>query len=147
MTIAVRFDISIEQIETELFQMGDDACIFHGLVSCWWTHRPSQISAYGPNGFSSAPICDPRGGVIRVENDWRVFLVQARSPEALAKYGKHGIRTFLSAHHMNSYEEDSYRPWAETDWSRYDKAIDRYDLKKANPLRVARGHKLILKRP
>ena len=78
--------------------------------------------------------CDPRGAVL-YEGVLSDFLRSAREADIkLGHYGKHGLRAFLSAHHLNSSLDG--KPWSEITWQHYNDAIDRWE---ANAVGMADG--------
>jgi hypothetical protein len=92
--------------------------IFYGAVTPWWTHDPNHL-CFLPNGLP----CDPRGGVLMQTDKVESFLSRAEAEPSF--YGKHGLRTFMAAHHDNCQVSDTdTRRTCLTDWNEYNKALD-----------------------
>lgn len=95
--------------------------IFYGATTCWWTHDPSHL---GTN--AGGLPCDPRGGVLFQTEDVEGFLRAAEQNPG--HYGRHGLRTFLAAHHLNCQRsEDDSKPWCMRTWDEYNQALDALD--------------------
>lgn len=70
--------------------------------------------------------CDPRGSVLFETDNIEAFLTAAE--ENPARYGKHGLRAFVAAHHQNCFAALFYeKHWSETTWQHYNDALDRLD--------------------
>jgi hypothetical protein len=92
--------------------------IYYGATTCWWTHDPSHLGIHPENGLP----CDPRGGVLLQTQFVDNFLDTAsQNPN---HYGKHGIRTFLAAHHENTIELLGH-PWCYKTWDEYNALLDK----------------------
>ena len=131
--INVDFKITLEQIEASGQQR-----VYWAIDTCWWTHDPKHL--YNTKDVNPAlkqqhgVPCDPRGSVL-YEGVLSDFLRSARETDIkLGHYGKHGLRAFLTAHHLNSSLYGL--PWSETTWQHYNDAIDRWE---ANAVGMADG--------
>lgn len=96
--------------------------IFYGMGTCWWTHDSTHLCM---KPGTSIP-CDPRGGVLFQTDDIEGFLKSAE--ESATHYGKHGIRAFLAAHHVNcvvSAENPLSTCFAK--WDDYNRILDKFD--------------------
>ena len=97
--------------------------IYYGAISCWWTHRRSDMCVV-PDGRPGAGLpCDPRGGVLFETNDAEAFIVAAEAhPES---YGRHGITAFLAAHNDNCVVAlDDRRATCLRTWDEYNDLMD-----------------------
>ena len=143
--------ITLEQVRAAKPEM-----IFYGANTCWWTHDPAHLGRTKSNEADilrtaenfrlnsadpNAPIepflersrkahglglpCDPRGGVLFQTDDVEGFL---RAAEANAPhYGRHGLRAFMAAHHLNRIlSVREIRPWCSREWEDYNAAIDSF---------------------
>lgn len=73
--------------------------------------------------------CDPRGGMLYETDNVAGFL--AAAVEMSEHYGRHGLRAFMAAHHLNSVLSlDDPRPWCDRGWDAYNDALDRLDARK-----------------
>lgn len=147
--------ITLEQIRAAKPTM-----IFYGANTCWWTHDPSHLGKTKSSEMEirrtaehfrlnssdkSGPIepfierarkahslglpCDPRGGVLFQTDDVEGFLKAAESNAT--HYGRHGLRAFMAAHHLNCILSfNNCKPWCSPDWDDYNAAIDAYDARK-----------------
>lgn len=107
----------IEKVTLPQIREANPPMIFYGANTCWWTHDPAHLVVRG------VPT-DPRGGVLFETDDVQGFLDCAEA-NAL-HYGKHGIRAFLAAHHMNAIQSLSNPiPWCDERWQAYNDALDR----------------------
>lgn len=97
--------------------------IFYGAMTCWWTHDPTHLGrTVGEHGLPS----DPRGGVLFQTEDVEGFLRCAEEDPGF--YGRHGLRAFMAAHHLNCRRaEDDSRPWCMGTWDEYNEALDALD--------------------
>lgn len=94
--------------------------IFYGAMTCWWTHDPVHL---GRTADGHGLPCDPRGGVLFQTEDVEGFLRSAE--ENPDHYGRHGLRAFMAAHHLNClYSEGDPRPWCMATWDEYNEALD-----------------------
>ena len=147
----------IENISMRDVELSGQKTIYYAAGTCWWTHDPAHLSLTTPvsesavqsfaenllrnsgrpkeklgeylemarNTMSHRLPCDPRGSVF-MEADLKGFLTAARNSRE--HYGKHGLRAFMAAHHLNcvlSLEDE--RPWSERTWEAYNEALDRLD--------------------
>ena len=98
--------------------------IFYGALTCWWTHDNAHLGK-----LETGIPCDPRGGVLLQTDDVRGFLQEAK--DNTERYGKHGLRAFMAAHHDNCQvsETDERRTCMRT-WDEYNDALDRLDAGK-----------------
>lgn len=97
--------------------------IFYGATTCWWTHDPAHL---GRTAVEPGLPCDPRGGVLFQTEDVEGFLRGAE--ENPDHYGRHGLRAFVSAHHLNCQRsEEDARPWCMRTWEEYNDALDILD--------------------
>lgn len=96
--------------------------IFYGANTCWWTHDPSHLCKH-PSGLP----CDPRGGMLFETDQVDKFLDAAEaSPE---HYGRHGLRAFEAAHHLNMRVGiRDHRSTCFREWEEYNAAIDEFLL-------------------
>jgi len=95
--------------------------IFYSAGTCWWTHDPLHL---GTN--ASGLPCDPRDGVLFQTEDVEGFLKAA--VENPGHYGRHGLRAFVAAHHLNcQLSEDDSRAWCMPTWDEYNEALDILD--------------------
>ena len=102
--------------------------IWYSVHTCWWTHRGEHLYKV-PEGRPGVGIpCDPRGSPLFQTDDAEGFLQAAeKNPE---HYGKHGLRAFMAAHHMNCMAAN-YRPSCYEGWEDYNEMLDRYDADQA----------------
>ena len=128
----------VERITIEQVRAAPPAMIYYGANTCWWTHdsthvhllinrraTPHDVAKLLPpeaDGEHRLP-CDPRGGMLLQTDDVERFLVSAEAKAA--HYGRHGLRTFIASHHLNSQLGVSERPWCASTWEEYNAAIDR----------------------
>jgi hypothetical protein len=92
--------------------------IFYGARTCWWTHDNRHLYKTDRD----VP-CDPRGGVLFQTDDVQGFLKTAE--ENIDRYGKHGMRAFMAAHHENcQVSESDDRPTCMETWQEYNDALD-----------------------
>lgn len=96
--------------------------IFYGAMSCWWTHDPTHLGRTAGRGLP----CDPRGGVLFETGDVEGFLRCAE--ELPSHYGRHGLRAFIAAHHLNcQHSEEDPKPWCMRSWEEYNEGLDILD--------------------
>ena len=148
----------IQTVTLEDVRNAKPKTIWYAARTCWWTHLPEHLStlpstvdditnlaetlaatrrAAGEpigNPFTDAQRlhrglpCDPRGSVLFMTDHVEGFLTAAENSSA--HYGKHGLRAFMAAHHLNCIESStSLRPWSAAGWQEYNDAIDRFDEK------------------
>lgn len=146
----------IEKITLEEILDSKPEMIFYAARTCWWTHDPEHLSTLPPSesdiqhyaetfrlnsSTPDAPLdeflerarkaakglpCDPRGSVLFQTEKVEAFIQTAK--EKSAHYGKHGIRAFLAAHHLNCIISSfDPRPTSGADWQEYNDALDRLD--------------------
>lgn len=105
--------------------------IYYGANTCWWTHDPQHLGTTTTSGLP----CDPRGGVLFETDDVEGFLKAAE--DNAAHYGRHGLRAFVAAHHLNCILSFSgCRPWCSPNWEDYNAALDLFDFRNAFALEV-----------
>lgn len=124
----------IETITLEQIIAARPKTIYYGANTCWWTHDPKHLSTVGEIQGSGARgvslPCDPRGGMLFETDDVAGFIAAARTKADA--YGRHGLRAFMAAHHLNCIKSlDDPRPWCERGWGAYNEALDRLDLRKS----------------
>lgn len=102
--------ITLEQIRE-----AKPAMIFYGAYTCWWTHDSAHLRSL-PSGLP----CGPRGEVLYQTEDVEGFLKAAE--QNASHYGKHGLDTFLSAHHLNCTNDG--QPWSMESWPEYGAVLD-----------------------
>ena len=146
----------IEKITLEEILDLKPEMIYYAARTCWWTHDPKHLSILPPSESdiqrlaemfrlnSSTPEasldeflerarnaacglpCDPRGSVLFQTEHVEEFIQTAKNKSA--HYGKHGIRAFLAAHHLNCVVGlFDMRSTSGTHWEEYNKALDRLD--------------------
>lgn len=128
----IRNIITLKGVEAEL-RAAKPGRIWWSVVTCWWTHRESDVRSRSDNGMP----CDPRGGVLMmVEGQGATdFIAAARANPA--HYGQYGIAAFMAAHNANC--EIRYKrpriivPWAMRTWDEYNAAIERQTAKAGKP--------------
>lgn len=149
----------IEKITLEEILEPEPKMIYYAARTCWWTHDPKHLSTLPPSesdiqhyaeifrlnsSTPDAPIeefmerarkaakglpCDPRGSVLFQTESVEKFVITAKLKSA--HYGKHGIRAFLAAHHLNCVVGlFDKRPTSGTSWQEYNDALDRLDERK-----------------
>jgi hypothetical protein len=151
----------IERITLEEIERSRPEKIYYGATTCWWTHDPKHLSLtpeptegdirrlaetmLRSSGRDQSKLgeyleiarrqsfrlpCDPRGGMLFETDNVSGFLAAARrNPES---YGRHGLRAFVAAHHLNSVLSlEGQRPWCEREWDAYNDALDRLDARGA----------------
>lgn len=112
----------IERVTLEQVREAKPAMIYYGANTCWWTHDPNHLSRTTGVGLP----CDPRGGVLFETDDIEGFLKAAE--RNAQHYGRHGLRAFMAAHHLNCILSLSEpRPWCSPDWLEYNEALDALD--------------------
>lgn len=96
--------------------------IFYSVVTCWWTHNERHLCRHPDSGLP----CDPRGGVLLQTDKPGEFLQAAKdNPE---HYGKHGLRAFMAAHHLNCVvSETDMRSSCLRTWEEYNELINEYE--------------------
>ncbi|HEY0006207.1 MAG TPA: hypothetical protein VGB17_15615 [Pyrinomonadaceae bacterium] len=150
----------IERISLREVEESGQPTIYYAVNTCWWTHDPAHLSRTPPATEAEilrtaenfrlnaqrpdAPLdeflerarrahehrlpCDPRGSVLMM-GDLNGFLAAARNSRE--HYGKHGLRAFMAAHHLNCVLSLKDRlSWSETTWEAYNDALDRLDIRK-----------------
>lgn len=150
----------VERITLDQIIAAKPKMIFYGANTCWWTHDPAHLSKTPPAteaevrrmadvfklnarpGTSTDAEflrrareatkhripCDPRGGMLFETDNVEGFLENARS--SAEYYGKHGLRAFIAAHHLNCIlSVNDPRPWCEKSWDAYNEALDRRDAR------------------
>ena len=150
----------IESITLEDVCNSKPQMIYYAAKTCWWTHAAKHLSKMPPpteeevkraatllrqaSRTPDAPIvqfmdrarhsiyrlpCDPRGSVLFETDDVEGFLKSA--VENYSHYGKHGLRAFMAAHHLNCVLDlTTQRPWSGVSWDEYNEALDRLDERK-----------------
>lgn len=149
----------IEKITLEEILDLKPKMIYYAARTCWWTHNPKHLGTLPPSEsdikrfaemfrFNSstpeAPLdeflerarnvarglpCDPRGSVLFQTENVEGFIQTARDKSA--HYGKHGIKAFLAAHHLNCVVGlFDLRSTSAATWKEYNDALDRLDLRK-----------------
>lgn len=149
----------IETITLEEILDSKPNMIYYAARTCWWTHDPKHLSTLPPSesdikhyaeifrlnsSTPDAPLdefmerarkaatglpCDPRGSVLFQTEHVEAFIQTAK--EKSEHYGKHGIRAFLAAHHLNCVVGlFDKRPTSGVHWDEYNKGIDRLDERK-----------------
>lgn len=115
----------IEQITLEEVREVRAARIYYSSRTCWWTHDPAHLCRHPQAGIP----CDPRGAPLFETDDAEGFLRRAEQiPE---HYGRHGLRAFMAAHHLNAVVGVSdLRATCGTEWEEYNAALDRLDARK-----------------
>jgi hypothetical protein len=110
--------ITIQQVRDAKPEM-----IFYGVNTCWWTHDPKHLCTHRTAGLP----CDPRGGMLMQTDEVEKFLAAAE--ENAAHYGRHGLRAFEAAHHLNMRVgiRDN-RSTCFREWEEYNAAIDEFLL-------------------
>lgn len=123
----------IEGITLEQVIRAKPAMIYYAVHTCWWTHDPAHVRT---RGKEKLPCC-PRGSMLLQTEDVRGFIKAARrAPE---QYGRHGLRAFVAAHHLNCVTGfTTMRPTSAPDWSAYNEALDRFDLRARLKQRLVR---------
>ncbi len=97
--------------------------IYYGANTCWWTHDVNHI--YRHPRLRHLP-CDPSAGVLYQTDDVKGFFVAAA--ENATHYGKHGLRAFVAAHHLNCVvSAQDTRPTCFDNWQAYNDILDRWD--------------------
>ena len=98
--------------------------IYYGALSCWWTHDPNHLCRL-PNGKGGHTLpCDPRGGVLMQTDDVEGFLKAAENNPG--HYGRHGIKAFEAAHHLNCIvSEKDKRSTCMRSWEEYNIMLDK----------------------
>lgn len=96
--------------------------IYYGANTCWWSHREEDLCKHPECGLP----CDPRGGMLFETDDVEGFLKSAQ--DNADHYGKHGLKTFMSAHHSNMVvsKEDRKSTCFKT-WDEYNTVLDRQE--------------------
>lgn len=138
--------MEIRQLITiEAILIVQPSTIYYGANTCWWTHDSSHLSVTASPPAQSVPSgrsliekglgrrvnpgsipTDPRGGVLFETDDIEGFFASAKANVSF--YGKHGLRAFIAAHHLNSFlNHYDQRPYCSPNWAEYNDAIDRYD--------------------
>lgn len=113
----------IERITLEEIRKAKPVMIFYAANTCWWTHDPAHLGTLP--GKHPLP-CDPRGSVLFQTDDIEGFLKAAENN--LTHYGKHGLRAFMAAHHLNCVVSLSdQRATSAEGWDEYNDALDRLD--------------------
>ena len=107
-------------VETTTLQEIKDAApetIWTSVLTCWWTHRATDLRTL-PNGLP----CDPRGGVLMMD-DGQSFLTRAEAnPD---HYGKHGLAAFIASHNDNCVVScDDTRNTCLRSWQEYNDLLD-----------------------
>lgn len=110
--------ITIQQVRDAKPEM-----IFYGANTCWWTHDPEHLCKHRTAGLP----CDPRGGMLFQTDDVDKFFESAlANPE---HYGRHGLRAFEAAHHLNMRVGiRDHRSTCFQEWEEYNAAIDEFLL-------------------
>ncbi|MFH1603899.1 MAG: hypothetical protein ABIH03_08330 [Pseudomonadota bacterium] len=101
--------------------------IYYGARTCWWTHDPRHLGRH-----RSGLPCDPRGGLLFETDDVEGFLrateEEARKPPEVCQYGKHRLRAFMAAHHLNCHvSATDWRSTCFTSWDDYNRILDEAD--------------------
>lgn len=119
--------VSLEDVRRETAAAGQEAMIFYGARTCWWTHDPRHLGR-----LPGVIPCDPRGGVLLQTDDVQGFLEAAE--KNVTHYGRHGLRAFMAAHHANTQvgEHDERRTCFET-WEPYNRLLDELDARATQP--------------
>lgn len=94
------------------------AMIFYGANTCWWTHDARHLGRH-----ASGLPCDPRGGMLFQTEDVEAFLADAERNATF--YGKHGLKAFEAAHHVNcTVGVLDPRPTCFSSWDDYNRILD-----------------------
>ena len=148
----------INRITLEDVRRASPEMIYYAVHTCWWTHDPSHLSQTPETSEAEvrriadtfrlnsstpdAPIenflerarqatshrlpCDPRGSVLFQTDNVEGFLSAAESNAA--HYGRHGLRAFMAAHHLNCVVSlEDLRSTSGRTWDEYNDALDRLD--------------------
>ncbi len=109
----------VEKITLAEVRSAKPGMIFYSATTCWWTHDPAHL---GKTAGGHGLPCDPRGGVLFQTEDVEGFLRCAeQGPD---HYGKHGLRAFMAAHHLNClHSEEDPRPWCMRTWDEYNEVL------------------------
>ncbi len=110
--------VIVEEISFEEVLASKPKIIFYGARTMWWTHKAEHLYK-----TSSGLPCDPRGGVLLQTEDVAGFLYAAMDHSE--HYGKHGLRAFMAAHHLNCcVSPEDPRPTCMDSWDAYNDALD-----------------------
>lgn len=111
----------VERISLEEVRAAQPAMIYYATSTCWWTHDPEHLGRHPENGLP----CDPRGSMLFETDDAQDFLKSAIENDE--HYGKHGLRAFMAAHHLNCQIVEpgkAPRPWSLREWAEYNAFLD-----------------------
>lgn len=93
--------------------------IYYGANTCWWSHRDEDLYEHPRCGLP----CDPRGGMLMQTDDADGFLKSAQ--DNADHYGKHGLKTFMAAHHSNMVvSKEDRKPTCFKTWDEYNAVLD-----------------------
>ena len=87
--------------------------------TCWWTADSKHLYR-GPGGLTM----DPRGSVL-MQAGLGGFLESAE--KNIEHYGRHGLRAFMAAYHMNIVSEPGMNPTSFESWAEYNRLIDDFE--------------------
>ncbi len=99
------------------------AMIYYGAITCWWTHDVRHLCRIPEDRQGAGLPCDPRGGVLLQTDDIDGFFKAAEDNPS--HYGKHGIKAFEAAHHLNcTVSESDRRSTCFREWDDYNRILD-----------------------
>lgn len=97
--------------------------IYYGANTCWWTDDPRHLCRHPESGLP----CDPRGGMLFETTDVEGFLARAEANPDF--YGRHGLRAFMAAHHLNCVvSKEDARSTCFRIWDEYNDILDAQGL-------------------
>ena len=110
----IKFITTLEDVKAD-----KPETIWYSFVSCWWTHRQSDLRTLPDNGMP----CGPRGGVLMMGPADEFLAAAEANPRA---YGKYGLKAFMAAHNDNCVvsESDDRNTCLRT-WPEYNGLIER----------------------
>jgi len=101
--------------------------VFYSSKTCWWTTNPDDLCcAHGipandcVHGDVGGVPLDPAGAPLLLTYDVVGFLKDAE--QNADRYGRHGIKAFVLAHHGNVIERGL--PRCSTKWDSYNDLLD-----------------------
>ena len=127
---AKRFGYYTDIIDLTEVRAACPSKIYYGARTCWWTHDSRHLGRH-----KSGLPCDPRGGVLFETDDVEDFLRAAeqetqKSPKS-CQYGRHGLRAFMAAHHLNCVvSATDRRSTCFVSWEDYNRILDEADVKR-----------------
>lgn len=118
--------MTLDQVEKDI-KSGKCKFIYLCTKSLWWTHLESDLEEARTMGLRfnkfAIGLISPVGAQIILNRDPKKFIAQTknrpRNKQFDADFGKHGIKTFMRAHHRN--EKKHYY----NKWSKYDELIEK----------------------